>query len=268
MESLNAINNPDLANDLLEKALGDKEKEIAPAKIETPNDNVVILPGGYLSTSGEIITTAEVRELTGRDEEAIAKANSLGRALLTLISRGTVLVGEEKANEKILDGLLAGDRDAILLGIYKATFGPTAEINSYCEGCTDVKTVEINIDEDIKVKSLDDPYARRFSVKGRTSEYTVALPTGVTQKELLINGDKTGSELTTTLLENTVLEINGSPVLGKAQVQNIGMADRQLIGEEIVKRNPGPQMQDVTVECPDCGSEVTVPINFGSLFRF
>jgi hypothetical protein len=70
------------------------------------------------------------------------------------------------------------------------------------------------------------------------------------------------------LLEYCVVEINGKSVLGKSQVQAIGLADRRLILEEVISRNPGPQFDDVKITCPDCGGEVVVPINLGTLFRF
>jgi hypothetical protein len=109
---------------------------------------------------------------------------------------------------------------------------------------------------------------RVFTYKGKVGDVRVQLPTGITQKELINNADKTTAELNTILLENTVLEINGSPVYSKAQVQNLGVVDRKKIIEEISERVPGPQFEDVTITCPDCEGEVTVSINLGSLFRF
>jgi hypothetical protein len=265
--TFSAASNPDLANDLISQIVEEKP-EVVEASIELANENVVTLPGGYLTLDGEVHTYAEVRELTGKDEEAISKMSNIGRALMLILSRGVVSVGDQKATEKVLDELLSGDRDALLLGIYKATFGDTAELPAYCDGCDDVKTVEINVNDDIKTRKLDDPFTRSFTVEGKSNEYTVVLPTGVTQKELFLSTDKTVAEMTTILLQNTVTSIDGRPVFGRAQIQNLGIADRRAIGDKIGEINPGPQMDDLTVECPDCGSEVKVSINFGSLFRF
>jgi hypothetical protein len=57
-------------------------------------------------------------------------------------------------------------------------------------------------------------------------------------------------------------------VYSKAQVQALSVVDRRKIIEEINKRAPGPQFEDVVVTDPDTGSEVTVPINLGTLFQF
>ena len=266
-KTISAAANPALANDLITKALADTPKPEQEVKLIPPSETVVTLPGGFISDTGEVITEAEVRELTGADEEAIAKASSVGRALMLILQRGTVRIGEQKADERILDRLLSGDRDTLLLAIFKATFGRTAEIAVNFDG--EIKMVEVDLDIDIKTKSLKDPIADRvFEVKGKKDTFTVQLPTGVAQKEIITNSDKSAAELTTLMLENTVVQINGAPVLTKQQVRNLGLVDRRKIVDEINTRIPGPQFDNITVTDPDTGREVQVPINFGTLFRF
>lgn len=265
---LNAADNPAMVNKLVNEAI--KETNVKEqAVVIVPSDTVLTLPGGYLSLTGEVITEAEVRELTGKDEEAIFKATTAGKMLTTILSRGTVRVGDVEATEDVLDQVLAGDRDALLLGIYRATFGADAEIAAYCSGCEDYKTLSINVVEDIVVKPLADPIAdRRFTVKGKKHEYVCVLPNGKTQKELVSNNDKTIAELTTILLAGTVREINGRSVLNRTQIQDIGLADRRVISDEISKRTFGPVVDKVEAECPDCGGKVVTPISIGTLFRF
>jgi hypothetical protein len=266
--TINAAANPALANQLLSQALKEVPQEIAP-EIILPSDTAVNLPGGYITATGEIIRTAEVRELNGKDEEVISKSPNLGKALLTILSRGTVKIGTEPVDENILDQLLIGDRDALLLGILKTTFGSQVEIPAYCSGCAEYKTVQIDVDSDIKTKILTDPINDRvFTVKGKKNEFVVKLPNGVVQKKMIENTDKTSAELSTIILENTVTRIGDSPVYAVSQVQSLSITDRREIIDAINDRAPGPQFSDVTVNCPDCESEVTVPINLGTLFQF
>ena len=266
-KTISAAANPALANDLIKKAMDETPKPEKEIKLVPPSDNVVTLPGGYLTDTGEVITEAEVRELNGADEEAIAKASNVGRALLTILQRGTVRIGDIKADERLLDSLLSGDRDTLLLAIFKATFGRTAEIQVNFGG--EFKPVEVGLDADIKVKSLTDPLNDRvFEVQGKKDTFVVQLPTGKAQKEIIASSDKSAAELTTIMLENTVLQINGAPVLSKQQVRNLGLVDRRKIVDEINKRIPGPQFDNITVTDPETGREVLVPINFGTLFRF
>ena len=266
--TINAAANPALANKMIEETVAEKPvlKEV---EITSPSDTLVTLPGGYVTSTGEVITEAEVRELNGKDEEAIARATSTGKAMLTILQRGTVRIGKEPATEDLLDKMLSGDRDMLVLSIFKATFGNEAPVSAYCSACAEFKDAEVNITDDIKVKRLKDPINDRvFIVKGRNKEFTVQLPTGVTQKELLLNPDKSAAELNTLLLENTVIKIDDSPVASKVQVQNLGLVDRKKIIEAINERIAGPQFDDLTVSCPDCEGEVTIPINLGNLFRF
>jgi len=264
--TISAAANPALANQMLNKALTEAPKERMP-EIVSPSDTTVELPGGYVNAAGEVIRTAEVRELTGKDEEVISKTNNLGKAVLAILQLGTVKIGNEAATEKLLDELLIGDRDAILLGILKATFGNTVKIPVFADG--EEKLVEVDINTDIKTKILTDPVNDRvFIVKGKTVDYTVKLPNGVVQREMINNAEKTSAELSTLVLENTLVRIGENPVYSKAQVQALSVVDRRKIIEEINKRAPGPQFEDVVVTDPDTGSEVTVPINLGTLFQF
>lgn len=268
--TMKASSNPELANDLISKALNESTAhEKQEVKIKVPSDNLVTLPGGYINADGEVIKSVEVRELNGRDEEAISKATTVGRMLNTVLTRGVSKIGDEEITERLLDNLLAGDREAILLGVYKVTFGNPAELSGYCRGCEDYKQVEVDLDADVEMKSLENPIAdRKFTVKGKKHEYTVGLPTGVTQKELNNSLDKTVAEMSTILLQNTVLEIDGDMVVSKSAIQNMSVLDRRKVSEAIADKNPGPVFNDITVTCPDCESEVVVPINLGTLFQF
>jgi hypothetical protein len=258
----------ELNNDIINQVLAASEPQSEVITITYPSNVLVNLPGGYLTPTGEVIKTAEVRELTGKDEEFISKSGTLAKAFSTILTRATVKVGEQKVDEVIFDNLLAGDRDALMLGIFKATFGAEAELPGYCDDCLEIKTAAVNVDRDVPVKVLVDPIQdRRFTVQGKVNEYLVSLPTGAAQRELIANVDKTGPELTTILLGSTIMEIDGRPVISKMQAQNLPLLDRRKISEELDKRSPGPQFQDLVLDCPDCEGKVVVPFNLGALFR-
>ena len=267
-KTISAAANPALANNLIKDALAEKPVQKEPEVI-TPLDTVVTLPCGFLTPEGEVITEAEVKELTGKDEEAISRAATTGKALLTILNRGVVRIGNKKATEELLDQLLTGDRDFLLLAILKVTFGKTVSSSAFCSTCNEFKDASIDLDKDIKIKVMTDPVQDRvFTIQGKTQEITVQLPTGRAQKELINSAEKTTSELNSILLENTVMKIGNSPVVSKMQVQNLGILDRKKLVEEINSRIAGPRFEDLKVNCPDCESEVQVPINLGNLFRF
>ncbi len=81
--------------DKLTKEVNKEEK--AEVKTLPPSNSEVLLPGGFIQADGSIVKYAEVRELTGVDEEIIAKSGSVGRALNVMIQRGLVSIGSEPA---------------------------------------------------------------------------------------------------------------------------------------------------------------------------
>ena len=267
--TLNAATNAAAANDLLAQALDTEDTTPEPAKITAPSEIQVNLPGGYVTTAGEVYQTATVRELTGKDEEVIVRGGNTSKVFSTILQRGTVSIGGNPVTDDLLDNLLIGDRETILLGIYRMTFGDVAELGAWCSGCGNQKIVGVDITQDIKTKVLVDPIGdRKFLVQGRKNEFLVALPTGMTEKKVANSLDANPAEALSILLENTVVTIDGRNVITKAQVQNLGVVDRRTIADAIAARNPGPQFEDITVSCPDCEGEVRVPISLGTLFRF
>lgn len=234
-----------------------------------PADTEVKLVGGIVDPTG-IIDTATVRELNGRDEEAIVKAPNVAKAMITILHRGVDTLGGEKASPEDIDALLAADRDLLLMKIREATFGADLEFNMQCPHCGEGSEVTLDISEDIPVKYLEDPVTdRHFTVelrKGGVAE--VRLPTGITQKNIAaVAGDKTVAELNTVMLYGCVRSINGRDVLDISQVQGLGIADRNKIIEELNARTPGPQWDEITKECPNCGEEVSLPLSADALFR-
>jgi riboflavin synthase alpha subunit len=262
-----ATDNPTLTNQLVAEALKPVEEEVV-AQVNLGTNLVVHLPGGVKTFSGEMLQEAEVRELTGKDEEAIARTVNPSKIYTTVLQRGVVSLNGMQVTPDTLSDMLVGDREALLLGIYRATYGNTAELYGQCRACGEVEDVDVDILGDIKIKALLDPFNdRTFIVKGRNKEFLVTLPTGVTEQKLL-DSNGNASEKISILLEQTVLKIDGVDVFSRTQVQDLGMADRKTIIEEIGKRAPGPVFDDIKMECPSCGGDLLVPVSIGAIFRF
>ena len=241
----------------------------APVKVETvaPSNSEVILPGGYISPGGILAKYAEVKELNGSDEEAISRAGSLGKSLTTILQRGVLSVGEEKLSKDTLDDMLSADRDALLLAIRRVTFGNTVEYRAFC-ACGAEQLLEIDLVNDIPVKELDNPITDRvWTVSTKAGEIVLALPTGVTQKRLIEATDKTTAELGTILLSGCVQSIDGKISTGATAVLKLGMADREKLIEEIVEKNPGPRLGEVSKTCEACGESIETPLSLVALFR-
>lgn len=261
----------DALNSLTNKVLSSVNN--AAPEIDPVPETEVKLPAGLITQSG-VVRIAEVQELTGRHEEALAKVrNTPSKFINTLLLSGVVSIGDEKINQKMVDKLLQGDIDALLLGIRKVTFGNDFEMfNVPCDYCGGLNDLTLSLDA-IPVQELEDPEVLEYEVplrKGRKARVT--FPTGEAQKELYRNADLTAPELVTILLEHCVLgftSANGTftPCRGKTDILDMGKADRDVLQQFIYDKQPGPRYDQVTASCSSCEREVPVPLNVAILFR-
>lgn len=263
---------PDALNAAASAALAVAEAEPEPevdTSGETLPETSVHLAGGYLDPNTfNIEYDVEVRELNGADEEAISRSKDIGRALQTILERGTVTVGGEKSTRTVLDMMLMGDRDQVLLSIRRATYGDGQDLHVTCNACDAEQKIEISLSTDVEIRALDAPEDRNFTVTGRVGEIEVSLPDGKTQRELL-NAmlEKSASEMNSILLGGCIQAINGTPSAGVKTALSLGIRDRELLSEEIAKRNPGPRLSEVKKNCPNCGEEMTLALSMAALFR-
>lgn len=272
--TINAAENPALANKLAQEATKIVVEEVVGSTpiITIPSlpDTNIDLPGGFYDPIEDtLVTTAEVKELNGADEEDIVRITETGKALMAILQKGTVSIGGKPADKDTLELLLAGDREALLLGIRCATFGTEIELTDVvCSRCPELQTMTIDLKKDVKIQVLEDKYNdRTFVLNLKVGAVKVTLPTGHTQNKLVNAPNKNNAELDTLLLSNCVLEINGASILGQAPIRNLGIQDRRTILEEIAKRNPGPLLNEVKKACNTCGQEVDLPLTLADLFR-
>ncbi len=271
MPTIKADENPDLVNEMIQSVLAepvDDEIEDQNDEIVVPPETVFELPAGLSIPGSPLQTEIEVRELTGRDEQIISRAKTPSAISEAILLRGIVRVGDTESSKELLNAMLSGDRDFALLKVFSVTFGSEIGLTRYCPGCESEVDITIDVDNDVPVKKLDDPSEVYFEVKGKAGVIRATLPTGVTQKALQEAGNKTYAELSTILLANTVIEVNGRPVLGEADVLALSIKDRRTVAEEIAKRTPGPRLQDVVKNCPECETELEVPLSLAALFQF
>lgn len=256
-----------------------------PSEIPGIYDNLVRLPGGLNLGNDSYIWTAVIRELTGADEEKMARASQSGNMfhfLETLLACGTEQLGDKSPAEtaQLLPKLLTGDRDMLALAIRTATYGPEFEVLDYmcplCGGITARITCSLLPEPagDVKLRTLDHPDDAVFDVPLRHGGIaSVRLPNGEDQKYLADFLKVTGSERNSALLRRCVTRIHGTDGLIRdiaaepSVVLSMSAGDRKSILKELNDRQPGPQlMQGVRFTHIDCGKEVALPLTMGGLF--
>ncbi|TKK84696.1 hypothetical protein FDA94_29215 [Herbidospora galbida] len=255
------------------------DEQIEQPVMQAPPADVVTLPCGLMVPGEAVITTAQVRELTGLAEEAIARAaTSSGRgerALAALLEHGVVKLGRLEATDKLLNQLTIGDRDCLVLEIRRMTYGDTIEYERWvCPECQGEFELSVSLD-DIPVVTSDEPGKNTLTVplrKGRTA--TVRMATGADQDAISQTKAKTGAEIDTELLMRTVMsvtDVNGNEhsTVGNRQAvrEQMSMADRASILKAIRKQRPGPRLDEVKVTCPDCGESKEITVTLDALFQ-
>jgi hypothetical protein len=273
-----------LANPGAAQAALDGAKEAAKSplpKAEFPPDDLVTLPAGYVH-EGELLRRVTVRELTGEDEEALARAiqsPNIYHFLDVLVNCGVERIGtlDRETSLAILPDLLVGDRDEIILGIRRVTYGDTVEVfNWQCYECgRRIDKIEFSLSEDVDRVTMKDPANEaHFTVKLRGGGSAVVnLATARVLTATYEMDDLTTPQRNDVMLSKTVetwTDRNGQIHLipgFPSMVRQMSTTTRQTILRELSKRQPGPRYNEIKFKHEECGAEVTLALGIADLFR-
>lgn len=285
-DQIDPMSAPHMANALGAIAMGNADEDAPPVLIKNPPDNSVTLPGGYLSAVG-LVREAEVRELTGEDEEELARpgiGTNFAKLIDVLLTRCVTSIGGDPPNRVVLDDLLIGDRDMLLQGIRVVTYGDTMRLDVTCPDCDEkfqvdysftgdvpvrhIDGLSIEIDNDVEVKLSDHERVYRIPLrKGGAAE--VRLINGGIQRSVYGSADaatRTIAEINTLLLAQCVQTIKGAPV-DADDVRRMNSGDRARILKFLGESQPGPQWTQVKHSCPRCEREFPLVVDVPTMFR-
>lgn len=252
-----------------------KEEIAGPVPLisETP-DPALELPRGLLVRNA-YKKRAIVRELTGSDEEVLAKTREPLEYFDMVIALGVGSIddfdlAEMPVAEKAgwLRTLLIGERDQLFLAIVRTTFGEKRTIGFTCTMCQEQQDIELLLSEDFKPKEVEavdvEIHSYRTS-KGDDLEYR--LVTGDDQREAFGRKGATTAEQNTIILSRCITKLNGGLVpdpLGFAR--SLSIRDRQELLDGLVGRQPTIDL-GVTTKCAACGASQFLNLGWGDLFR-
>lgn len=256
--------------------LADAKAAIAGSTPLIPNapDCIVQLPRG-LWRGGSWKKEAEVRELTGADEESLSRAKESSDFFDLVLAHGVVRIdnitlrGTPIADRQgVLRDLLVGERSQLLMAIIAATYGNEKTLNITCPHCQVEQEATLNLSDDFKPKVVDDLEVQSYTFhckSGDVLEYR--LMTGADQHEALKRKGATLAEQNSVVLEKCIVRLNGQMVLdSRSFVMNMGMLDRNNLLSEMVAKQPDLDL-DVQTRCVGCGGDILLPLGWGDLFR-
>lgn len=242
-------------------------------KMEQPDDGKVSLTFGLLN-GDDYETEAEVRELNGADEEALAKFTNMVDLADAILSRAVVRIGSvvlsdlpPSERQTTLGPLLAGDRELLFLGIIATTYGDKREVPFVCPHCEMQNEVDVIISEDFKpeVKEPIKPTYEFTTSKGEVIVYRLA--NGFDQLSLSRKKGLTVAQANSSILHDCILSVDGMPPFSPMEfVLNMGMKDRRELLARMEDAQPGVDM-GLSLNCPNCGEDVKLLVSWEDIFR-
>lgn len=250
----------------INKALADPLPEIS-----SPLPGVVKLARGLQNKdTGEWLDEAEVRELTGRDEEQLDKLRKRDVTYTDfyteVLKMGLVSIGDVdvRSNPSVVGKLIEADRNTVFLEIIKATYGNTREFVRYCPECGTKNDITVDLREDFPFKNVDVDLRAPIVVETHKGTFNLKLPNG---DDLSESGKAdTSAEANSVILSKCILwDDDNAPADTLEYVRNMNIKVRKQLFEALLDVEVGPDMGEVDTQCAACGIHMPIAFDWVSL---
>lgn len=242
----------------------------------TEVDNLLI---GIKDENGVTHTEFEYREMTGHDEEALAKPKVKDNgsvALRTVLERCIIRIGgitkdSVKPNKwkEIIQGMYINDQDYAFMKIRALSIGDTLTVTNKCPNpsCKKKIKTEFEIDEfeiipydgieDIEFE-LPKGYYDKEGNKHTTG--TIRRPVGL-DREILDISARNNFGLANTLLLARCIKTLGDVKIHDSVIKDLSMKDRDYLLKLLAEHRCGYDIGEFDIECPECGEQFTATLN-------
>lgn len=234
------------------------------------------LLAGYIDKEGNHHTTFTLREMTGRDEEAISKSDvkqNGAKLIATLLERcvlsiGTLTrksVGGEEWKE-IIKGLLVGDQDYMLIKLRELSMGGEIEVTHTCPYCKESLKTLLDVSElDIipfsgqRVVSFSLPKGFRDKKGVLHKDGTLRLPTGQ-DREILTPIARKNVAQASTLMLTRLCKFEDGLYVTEDVMRDLTVRDREYL-QKVLQENLFGINLEIDVTCTNCGEDFKGNLN-------
>lgn len=265
-----------------EQQHSDKQADIRAAKeaiagpvplIADAPDSTCRLPRG-LFQRGNWQKEAEVRELVGTDEEALAKTSDQLSFFSSVIALGVTRIGEVDftqvplAERKFYLGeLLIGEREQLFMKVIQASFGDAKVIPFTCTECDTEQEFTLILSQDLKPKEVPDIEQSVVYTTKKGDVLDVRAALGADQEETLGKKGASLAEQNTILLSRCITKRNGELIVNPLEyARGLGIKDRLALLDKLMERQPSVSL-DLKTTCVACSAEQNIALGWGDLFR-
>ncbi len=224
---------------------------------------------GYEDENGVLHKTFTLREMTGRDEEAISRPEIMqnsGKVISILLERcvtsiGTLTrkeVGGEKWKE-IIRSLYVGDQDYMLLKLRAMSIGGEIEVTHTCPVCKESLKTFLDLSE-LEIIPFKGERVIPFELyRGYTDKKgeihktgVIRLPNGL-DREIMIPLAKKNIAQANTLMLTRLCKFDDFPVTEDV-MRDLTVKDREYL-QNLLNDNLFGVDLEVNVTCTNCGEE-------------
>lgn len=255
------------------EALNSAIKEPVP-ELRQSESLIVSLQRGLMDpVSGIWQTEAEVREMTGEDEEYMSGIEAKGSIsysdyMLALLRRTVTRVGTVHVshNQSVLDNISIGDRDILFLGVIRATYGRTKEFQATCPHCDKDNDVSIDLEEDFSVQEPSVNLREPIEITLRNgSKVKLRVPTTGDSSSIGKKAQSSSEQNTFMIARCSVWADGEQPQNPEKWAKSLNVADRNKMVKAVLDVKAGPKIEEVKVPCAHCDKEMIIRIDWISL---
>ena len=252
-------------------------------QIEVSEDGLVHdvpLFAGYVDSDGVLHNTFTYREMNGKDEEAISKADvrsNGAKVVNVLVERCVVAIGSLTKKEcgarwgTIVREMLGGDLDYMAFKIRELSKGNEVEFTHKCPNCGTKLTTIINTDE-FNIIPYKGQSAVNFTLargykdgKGEIHKDGVIRLQNGFDREIVTPLFKKNASTATTMLLTRLISFNDGAVVTQNLVNEMTLRDRDIL-EKIIKENAFGIDTSIDIVCSSCGQDLSGEVGQSNFF--
>lgn len=231
---------------------------------------------GYIDENGTMHKTFTLREMTGRDEEAISKTDikqNTSKLVSVLLERCVTSIGSLTRKDvggdkwrEIIKGLYVGDQDFMLIKLRELSMGGEIEVTHTCPNCKeslrtylDVSELEIEPFKEQRVITFSLPKGYRDKKGVVHKDGTLRLPTGQ-DREILTPIAKKNVAQASTLMLTRLCKFDDGHYITEDVMRDLVVRDREYL-HKLLQENLFGVNLEVEVTCTNCGEEFRGNLN-------
>lgn len=251
--------------------------------IEVGEDGIVHdepMLAGYVDKDGVLHNTFSYREMNGKDEEAINKADvrsNGAKVVNVLVERCVVQIGTLTKKEcgvrwgTIVRELLGGDLDYMAFKIRELSKGKEVEFTHKCPNCGSKLTTIVSTDE-FQIKPYMGQSAIEFTLargykdgRGEISkDGVIRLPNGF-DREIVTPLFKKNASTAMSMMFTRLLSFNSGALVTQNLVSEMSLRDREIL-EKIIKENTFGIDTSLDIICSTCGQDISGEVGQSNFF--